>query len=63
MKMHKLLPTDANMDTIFTLASPFIMYLAAEEFHASGVLSVVSGGLFLSVRRHHFLSGHRGFTA
>ena len=57
MKMHKLLPTDANMDTIFTLASPFIMYLAAEEFHASGVLSVVSGGLFLSVRRHHFLSG------
>ena len=57
MKMHKLLPTDANMDTIFTLVAPFIMYLAAEEFHASGVLSVVSGGLFLSVRRHHFLSG------
>ena len=30
MKMHKLLPTDANMDTIFTLVAPFIMYLAAE---------------------------------
>lgn len=57
MKMHKLLPTDTNMDTIFTLVAPFIMYLAAEEFHASGVLSVVSGGLFLSIRRHRFLSG------
>ncbi|MBU4537231.1 MAG: Na+/H+ antiporter [Weeksellaceae bacterium] len=57
MKMHKILPTDANMDTVFTLAAPFIMYLAAEEFHASGVLAVVSGGLFMSVRRHQFLTG------
>jgi CPA1 family monovalent cation:H+ antiporter len=32
------------------------MYLLAEEVHASGVLSVVSGGLFLSYNQHKFLS-------
>jgi len=30
--------------------------MAAEEFHFSGVLAVVSGGLFLSARRQQFLS-------
>lgn len=56
LKMHKLLPTDVNMDIILTLVAPFIMYLLAEEVHASGVLAVVSGGLFLSIRSHQFLS-------
>lgn len=56
MKLHKILPTDANTDIIFTLVTPFVMYLAAEEIHASGVLAVVSGGLFLSNRSHDFLS-------
>jgi len=55
LKVHRLFPTDVNMDTILTLVAPFIMYIAAEEVHASGVLAVVSGGLFLSVRRHQFL--------
>jgi len=32
------------------------MYLIAEQLHASGVLAVVSGGLFLSYRSHDFLS-------
>jgi CPA1 family monovalent cation:H+ antiporter len=32
------------------------MYIAAEEIHSSGVLAVVSGGLFLSRRRNSFLS-------
>ncbi len=36
--------------------APFSMYLAAEELHASGVLAVVCGGLFLSYRSHDFLS-------
>lgn len=55
LKVHRIFPTDVNMDTILSLVAPYIMYIAAEEVHASGVLSVVSGGLFLSVRRHEFL--------
>jgi Na+/H+ antiporter len=56
MKIHKYLPTDANMDIVLTILTPYVMYIAAEELHSSGVLAVVSGGLFLSVRRHRFLS-------
>ena len=56
MKGHKCLPTDASMDTILTIVAPYAMYIAAEEVHSSGVLAVVSGGLMLSNRRHHFLS-------
>ncbi len=50
--VHKLLPTDANTDTAITLISPYIMYLVAEQFHLSGVMAVVSGGLFLTFRSH-----------
>lgn len=57
MKAHKYLPTDANMDIVLTMVAPYIMYLAAEEVHSSGVLAVVSGGLLLSNNRHLFLSG------
>ncbi len=32
------------------------MYIAAEHFHYSGVLSVVTGGLFLSYRSHDIFS-------
>lgn len=56
MKAHKYLPTDANVDIVFTIVTPYIMYLAAEEIHSSGVLSVVSGGLLLANNRHAFLT-------
>ncbi|RPE08877.1 Na+/H+ antiporter [Chitinophaga lutea] len=56
LKAHKWLPTDVNMDIILTLVTPYAMYIAAEEAHTSGVLAVVSGGLFLSYHRHRFLS-------
>jgi len=56
--IHRWLPTTTNMDVILTFVTPYAMYMAAEEFHFSGVLAVVSGGLFLSARRHQFLS-HR----
>ena len=56
MKMHRLLPTDANIDIVLTLVTPFLMYLVAEELHASGVLAVVSGGLLLSNRSHSLLA-------
>lgn len=55
MKIHKYLPTDANMDIILTIVTPYVMYIAAEEAHSSGVLAVVSGGLLLSDKRHLFL--------
>lgn len=55
LKVHKIFPTDVNMDIILSLAAPYVMYIAAEEVHSSGVMSVVSGGLFLSVRRHEWL--------
>lgn len=57
IKAHKWLPTDVNMDIILTLVTPYAMYIGAEAAHASGVLAVVSGGLFLSYHRHRFLSG------
>jgi len=56
MKAHKYLPTDANMDIVLSIVAPYIMYIIAEEVHSSGVLAVVSGGLFLSTRRHVFLN-------
>ncbi len=54
--VHRLLPTDASIDTAITLISPYIMYLAAEHFHLSGVMAVVSGGLFLSYRANRIFS-------
>ncbi|WP_442588077.1 Na+/H+ antiporter [Pedobacter sp. AW31-3R] len=56
MKMHKYLPTNSNMDIVLTIVAPYLMYIAAEELHSSGVLAVVCGGLYLSNKRHLFLS-------
>jgi len=56
IKTHKYLPTDVNTDTALSIVTPYIMYIAAEEAHTSGVLAVVSGGLLLSNYRHLFLS-------
>jgi Na+/H+ antiporter len=56
MKAHRNLPTDSNMDIVLSIVAPYVMYLAAEEAHSSGVLAVVSGGLFLSSRRHLIFS-------
>lgn len=54
--VHRWLPTTANMDVVLSLTAPYVMYIAAEHYHFSGVLAVVSGGLFLSARSHLFLS-------
>ncbi|QKF61922.1 Na+/H+ antiporter [Campylobacter curvus] len=51
-RLHKILPFDANMDTILTLMTPYAMYILAEEIHSSGVLAVVTGGLYLSTKRN-----------
>ncbi|MEO5681622.1 MAG: Na+/H+ antiporter [Chitinophagaceae bacterium] len=54
--VHRFLPTTGSIDTALTLISPYIMYIAAEHFHFSGVMAVVSGGLFLSFRAHEIFS-------
>jgi monovalent cation/hydrogen antiporter len=48
--------TTPNIATALTLITPYIMYLTAEHFHCSGVLAVVSGGLFLSSRSRDILN-------
>jgi CPA1 family monovalent cation:H+ antiporter len=50
--IHKYLPTTPSINTVLTFIAPYGMYLLAEEFHFSGVLAVVSGGLLLSFRSH-----------
>ena len=54
--IHKWLPTTTSIDIVLTLVTPYCMYYFAEHFHFSGVLAVVSGGLFLSGKRHIILS-------
>lgn len=65
VQLHKRLPTDAPSDIALTLIEPYFMYWAAEQLHCSGVLAVVSGGLFMSARRLVFLNSAsriRGFS-
>ena len=54
--IHRLLPTTPSMDIVLSFVTPYCMYYFAERFHFSGVLAVVSGGLFLSYHRQKMLS-------
>jgi len=54
--IHRWLPTTPSIEIVLTLVTPYCMYYAAEHFHYSGVLAVVSGGLFLSNRRNVMLN-------
>jgi Na+/H+ antiporter len=56
VQAHKRLPLDAQSNIALTLIEPYFMYWLAEQFHCSGVLAVVSGGLFLSAKRLVFLN-------
>ena len=49
--INRWLPTTASIEIVLTLVAPYCMYYFAEHFHFSGVLAVVSGGLFLSSKR------------
>src|SRR6185369_3362793 len=46
--IHKITPDNPVTDTTLTFIAPYTAYLLAEQIHVSGVLSVVSCGLFLS---------------
>jgi monovalent cation/hydrogen antiporter len=48
--VHKKIANNPVVETSFTLLAPFISYLAAEQFHMSGVLAVVSTGLVIAWR-------------
>jgi Na+/H+ antiporter len=48
--IHRWMPTTPSIDTTLTFVAPYAMYITAEEFHYSGVIAVVTGGLFLSSR-------------
>ncbi len=54
--IHRFLPTTTSIEIVLTLVTPYCMYFAAEHFEYSGVLAVVSGGLFLSSQRQTMLS-------
>ncbi|MEO6546530.1 MAG: Na+/H+ antiporter [Ferruginibacter sp.] len=54
--IHRWLPTTPSIEIILTLVTPYSMYYFAEHYHFSGVLAVVSGGLFLSYRRQEMLN-------
>ncbi len=54
--VHRFLPTTPAIDTAITIISPYFMYISAEHFHWSGVMAVVSGGLFLSYRSHEIFA-------
>jgi len=47
---HKKIENNPVVETSLTLLAPFVSYLAAEQFHMSGVLAVVSTGLVISWR-------------
>ncbi len=54
--VHRWLPTTASLDIVLTFVTPYCMYYLAEQFHFSGVLAVVSGGLLLSNKRQTMLT-------
>ncbi|GAB3947494.1 Na+/H+ antiporter [Spirosoma harenae] len=54
--IHRWLPTSTRISILLTFMAPYIMYMTAEEFEVSGVMAVVSGGLFLSNQSHVILN-------
>ncbi|CAG5018077.1 hypothetical protein DYBT9275_05918 [Dyadobacter sp. CECT 9275] len=56
VQLHRRLPLDAQSNIALTIIEPYFMYWLAEQLHCSGVLAVVSGGLFLSSKRLLFLN-------
>jgi Na+/H+ antiporter len=52
----KWIRTTANLTIAVSLVIPYAMYIAAEAVHSSGVLAVVSGGLFIAYQNHFNIS-------
>ena len=54
--VHKYFVCEPVVEVSLTLLTPFATYLIAEHFHFSGVLSVVTSGLFLSFQSGKILT-------
>ncbi|MDF7812120.1 Na+/H+ antiporter [Hymenobacter sp. YC55] len=54
--IHRWLPTTPSIHTVLTLVTPYVMYVTAETWHVSGVMAVVSGGLFMSYHSSRIFS-------
>lgn len=54
--IHTHTPDDYLIDTCLTFLTPYLAYILAEKFHFSGVLAVVTAGLFLSWKSSTILS-------
>ncbi len=54
--IHRFLPTTTRISILLTFIAPYMMYLGAEEVGGSGVMAVVSGGLFLSYHNNEILN-------
>ncbi|QJX46966.1 Na+/H+ antiporter [Hymenobacter taeanensis] len=61
--IHRYFPTTPSINTVLTFVAPYVMYLLAEEFHFSGVLAVVSGGLLLSHLSHRVFDANTRLQA
>ncbi|MES2374237.1 MAG: Na+/H+ antiporter [Bacteroidota bacterium] len=48
--VHKQITNNALVETGMSLLTPYLAYIAAEEIHVSGILSVVTAGLIISWR-------------
>lgn len=53
---HKKITDNPIVETSLSLLTPFVAYLLAEHFHASGVLAVVIAGLYISWRAREVFS-------
>jgi len=54
--IHKKFVCDPVIEVTLTFLTPFASYLLAERFHFSGVIAVVTTGLYLSFRSSQILS-------
>ncbi|MEP7318348.1 MAG: Na+/H+ antiporter [Panacibacter sp.] len=61
--IHKKFVCDPIIEVTLTFLTPFAAYLLAEEFHFSGVLAVVSTGLYLSFRSGEIFSNESRIMA
>lgn len=61
--VHKNFVCDPVLEVTFTILTPFASYLLAEHFHFSGVLAVVTTGLYLSFQSSHIFTNQSRIMA
>ncbi len=59
-RIHRLTTGTPVIETTLSFITPFAGYLLAEQWHVSGVLAVLSSGLYLTLRSSEYMSrrGH-----